>query len=141
MAYLTSDDLKTFLDDKELAAIKRDYEKDNTDKLPIGISYAENYVKDRLAHRYNIAAEYAKTGADRSTTLIEVLAHIAIWKLCATFPTVQLDGKRHYNYEKALEDLNTIAKGSLLSTLPALTVETQAGAVVYGQSTETDLIY
>lgn len=138
--YLTTADLNTFLDESEIAALKRDYETDGTDKMPIGISYAENFVKDRLASRYDVTAEYAKTEEARSTTLMEVIAHIAIWKLAATFPTVQLDGKRHYNYTQALDNLELIAKGKLLTTLPALT-ESLGNAAVYGQSTQTEVIY
>lgn len=140
MAYLTSDDLKTFLDESEIKAIKRNYETDTIDKLPIGISYAEAYVKDRIGNRYDMAVEYAKTGASRNTTLLEILAHIAIWKLCATFPTVQLDGKRHYNYEQALNDLKRVEKGELLSSLPLVSGST-VGEVVYGTNTEFDVNY
>lgn len=140
MSYLTSHDLKTFLDEREIAAIKRDYEVDGTDKLPVGINYAENYVKDRIGKRYDMAAEYAKTGSDRSTTLLEILAHIAIWKLAATFPTVQLDGKRHYNYEEAMKNLAKVESGQLLTELPTIT-GTTSGDIVFGTSTNTDVIY
>lgn len=140
MSYLTSDDLKTFLDEREIAAVKRDYEVDGADKLPVGINYAENYVKDRIGKRYDMAAEFAKTGSERSTTLLEILAHIAIWKLAATFPTVQLDGKRHYNYEEAMKNLAKVESGQLLTELPKIT-GTTAGEVVFGISTNTDVIY
>lgn len=140
MAYLTPDDLRTFLDEREIAALKRDYEVDGTDKMPIGIDYALNYVRDRIGARYDMTAEYAKTGEARSSTLLEIIAHIAIWKLAATFPTVQLDGKRHYNYEEALRDLARIESGKLLSTLP-LIENTTVGEVVHGTSTNFDVIY
>jgi len=138
MSYLTTSDLKTFLDEQELQAIRRDYETDGIDKLPIGISYAENYVKDRIGTIYDMAVEYAKTGADRSTTLLEIIAHIAIWKLAATFPTVQLDGKRYANYEQALNDIKEILAGRLLSTLTTVTTSTQ-GVSSWGSSTELDI--
>jgi hypothetical protein len=140
MSYLTSDDLKGFLDEREITAIKRDYETDHVDKMSAGIQYAENYVSDRLSHRFDMPAEYAKTGGQRSTTLLEIIAHIAIWKLAATFPTVQLDGKRHYFYEQALTDLDKIATGKLSTTLPVLST-TAGGPVVYGSSIDTDINY
>ena len=139
MTYLTTEDMAAFLDEREIAALKRDYEADGTDKLPIGISYAENYVKDRLAFKYDLATEYGKIEANRSTTLLEILAHIAIWKLCATFPTVQLDGKRHYNYEQALKDLDKIARGELGSTIPLKA--TAKEAIQWGTTNQTDVIY
>lgn len=138
MSYLTTEDLKTFLDERELEAIRRNYEQDGTDKLPVGIGYAENYLKDRIGTRYDMAVEYAKTGADRSTTLLEILSHIAIWKLAASFPTIQLEGKRHYNYEQALSDITKILKGELLTTLPTVTTSTN-GAVVWGSTDGLDL--
>lgn len=137
MAYLTIDDLKVFLDQNEINALKRATETDQVDKLPTGIQYAENYVSDRIGTRYDMAVEYAKTGTARSTTLLEILAHIAIWKLAATFPTVQLDGKRHYNYEQALSDLTKIEKGQLLAGLPAK--DTAVGVPSYGTATDLDV--
>ena len=139
MAYLTSEDFNQFLDERELATIKRDYELDGIDKLPVGINYAMNYVADRLGNRYNMATEYAKTGTNRNTTLLEILAHIAIWKLTATFPTIQLDGKRHYFYEEALKNLSRAERGQLLTGLPLKDAE--AGTAVWGTSTETETIY
>ena len=139
MSYITTNDLNLFLDEREIAALKRDKETDGTDKIPVGISYAENYVKDRLSNRYDIGAEYAKTGDKRNTTLLEVLAHIAIWKLCATFPTVQLDNKRHYNYEQALNDLKQIAKGDLCTNLPIN--DPTASTPIFGTSTNFDVNY
>jgi hypothetical protein len=139
--YLTTEDLNTFLDEREIAAIKRDYEADQVDKIPVGISYAENYVKDRLCSRYNMEIEYGKPLGEKSSTLMEIIAHLAIWKLAATFPTVQLDGKRHFNYQTALDNLELIAKGKLLTSLPTLRPEQMGNAAIYGQSTETDVIY
>lgn len=138
--YLTTDDLRTFLDEREIAALKRDYEVDGGDKLPTGITYAQNYVRDRIGARYDLAAEYALTGSNRSTTLMEIIAHIAIWKLAAVFPTIQLDGKRHYNYEEAKRDLERIAAGKLQVTIP-LIENTTVGEVVHGTSTNFDVIY
>jgi len=143
MAYLTIQDLATFLDENEIQALQRDTENDGENKIPSGISYAENYVKDRISHVYDMATEYAKTGDNRSTTLLEILAHLAIWKLAASFPLVQIDGKRHYNYEQALADLKDIAAGRLLSEhLPKLSDETEnAGTIRSGNSSENELIY
>lgn len=138
MAYITTDDLKTFLDEREIAALKRDYETDGEDKLPDGITYALNYVADRIGNRYDMSAEYAKTGTARSTTLIEAIAHIAIWKMAATFPTVQLDGKRHYNYEDALKTITKIERGEMLTNLPTKTGATIPG-VVHGVASPTEL--
>jgi hypothetical protein len=139
--YLTTADLNTFLDDREIAAIKRDYEADGVDKTPIGINYAESFVNDRLSSRYDMDIELSKALGDRSSTLMEIIAHIAIWKLAATFPTVQLDGKRHYNYQTALDNLALISNGKLLTSLPPLRSGEAGNAAIYGQSTETEVIY
>lgn len=141
MPYITTEDLKAFLDEREIAAIKRDYEIDGTDKMPVGITYAENYVKDRLGSRFNMPSEYSKTGTNRSSTLLEIIAHLAIWKLTSTFPTVQLDGKRHYFYEQALKRLDDIATGKLEIGLPELAVPSTAGDVVYGHNDNLEILY
>lgn len=142
MSYLTPTDLKAFLDEAEFRALRRESETDGVDKLPSGINYAENYVKDRLSSRYNVQNEFDKTGTDRSTTLLEVVGHIAIWKLCATYPTVQIDGKRHYFYEQALETLDKIAKGLInIDSLQIANSTTPSGVSVNGYSPETELNY
>lgn len=140
MSYITTTDLKAFLDEREIAALKRDYEADQVDKTQQGIDYAMTYVQDRLG-AFDLQAEYAKEGTERSSTLMEIIAHIAIWKLAATFPMVQLDGKRHAFYEEALENLKRIARGELLITSLSLK---PAGAIPadvrWGVSTETENI-
>lgn len=141
MSYITKDDLKAFLDEREIAALKRDYEKDEVDKTETGIGYAMNYVKDRLAV-FDVDTEYLKTGEDRSTTLMEIICHIAIWKLAATFPMVQLDGKRHAFYESALEDLKKVAKGEIvIDSLALKAVDSPIpSSVVWGVSDATENI-
>jgi hypothetical protein len=140
MAYVTTDDLKQYLDQQEIEALRRDYEDDGIDKLPQAITYAENYVADRLAQMYDIRSELAKAGTSRNTTLQGIIAHIAIWNLCASFPTVQLDGKRHYHYDQALAMLAEIEKGKLLAAyLPAWPQEPRRGEVVWGSNENIDI--
>lgn len=138
--YITTDDLKAFLDEGELAAIRRDYEMDGVDKLHSGIEYAEGYVHDRLALIYDINSELGKTGSSRNKTLQEIIIHISIWKLCVTFPTVQLDGKRHYMYEQAMKHIDEIEKGKLLASyLPQWPTKPRRSEVVWGSNKNFDL--
>ena len=139
MAYLTTEDLKVFLDEREIAALKRDFEADEVDKLAVGITYATNYITDRLGTRYDMTTELAKIGTARSTTLLEVITHIAIWKMAATYPTVQLDGKRHAFYQEAMDNLTRIEKGQLLAGLPVESAST--GQPTWGVSTNSEVIY
>lgn len=142
MAYITTDDLKQYLDQDEIAALRRDYEDDGVDKMPSAITAAENFVADKLAQMYDIRSELGKTGTSRNTTLLGIIAHIAIWNLCATFPTVQIDSKRHYHYEEALKLLEEIEKGKLLAAyLPQWPSEPRRGNVVWGSNTQFDQIY
>jgi hypothetical protein len=142
--YLTIDDLKTFLDENEILALQREYEADGIEKIPQGIEFAEQYVRDRLNSIYNMDAELSKTGNSRSKTLLEIIAHIAIWKLAIVYPTVQVDSKRNYNYEDAMKNIDLIAKGQLLTNLPAIAdsgTDQKPGGIRYGFSTETEIIY
>ena len=141
MSYLTETDLRQFLGQNELAALKRDYENDGVDKLPISIRYAEDYVAARLRSSFDIETELQKTELDRSTTLLEILAHIAIWKLAATFPTVEIDGKRHYFYEMALEQLKDIEAAKILLELPEISEEIKIDTIRYGTNTDLDIKY
>lgn len=138
MSYITENDLKTFLDEREINALKRDDEKDEVNKIDTGISYALSYVKERLA-AFDVDQEYNKTGEERSKTLMEIIIHIAIWKLAATFPFVQIDGKRHAFYEEAMENLKRIAKGEIIiGTLRSKAVVVNQSEAYWGVSEQTE---
>lgn len=140
MSYITTEDLKAFLDEREMAALKRDYETDQVDKTQQGVAYAMTYVQDRLA-AFDLVDEYAKEGEERSTTLVEIIVHIAIWKLTATFPMVQLDGKRHVFYQEALDNLKRIAKGEMvIGSLSLRDPGSIPAPIRWGVSTETENI-
>jgi hypothetical protein len=120
MAYITENDIKNFLYSQDVAELDRSDE-GIANFIGTAISYAENYVRDRAGSMYDLDVEFQKSGDERKTTLIEIIAHLAIWKLCLVSPLVDAEGKKHYNYEWALDQLKLIERGSLLTDLPLYT--------------------
>ena len=141
MSYTLPSDFTLHLDEHELEAVRRDYEKDGKDKLKIGIEYAETYVKDRLSERFDMDTEYAKTGDDRNEILLEIIICITIWKVTQVFPTVQLDEKRHACYMDAKQMIKEAQKGELLKDVPTNETPSTSGLPQYGVSDENELLY
>ena len=119
MAYITKDDLKNFLYSEDIEQLDRSDELSNF--IEAGIGFAESYLKDRIGNIFDLDTEFQKSGDERSNTLIEVISHIAIWKLCLSSPLVDTEGKKHFNYEWALEQIKLIEQGKLLTNLPRKT--------------------
>jgi len=113
--YINETDLLQHLDSDDLIVTGAN------SNIDPAINYACNLVKDRLGHVYDITAEFAKTSDLRSSTLVDVIADIAVWKLCKPFPMVQTDGKKYTLFQDALKRLDDIEKGKLTAGLTRLT--------------------
>ncbi len=134
--YITETDLLQYLDEQDLSATGQ-----SSNIIP-AINYACNLVKDRIGHVYDITAEFALTGANRSSTLVDLIADIAVWKLCKPFPMVQTDGKKHTLFQDALKRLDDIEKGKLTAGLIRLTDDNGGSkTIAWGTQENFDIKY
>ena len=134
--YINETDLLQHLDTDDLTATGE------TSSIDSSITYACNLVKDRLGHVYDIVAEYSKTADARSSTLVDVIADIAVWKLCKPFPMVQTDGKKDTLFQDELKRLDDIEKGKLTAGLTRLTDDNGGSkTITWGIQENFDLKY
>ena len=115
MSYLTAEDIKTHLYSENVEVISRG---DNT-LLVAAIDAALAEVKGYLT-AYDIATEFEKKGDKRNAILVVFLKDIAVWHfltLCNAGSDLQL---RQDKYERAIDWLKSVQKGSVVPDLPAL---------------------
>jgi phage gp36-like protein len=92
-----------------------DYLLNNAETEAVGI------ITDRLADKYSIAAEFAKTGSARNSSLIRWVLAIAIYTLYSRIPDEELPERIIKDYDDAIRELEMIAQGKLRCTLTLLT--------------------
>jgi len=141
MAYITETDIRLYLTEAQISTIKRANETSPIDHLANAMRSAEGYVKDRLSYKYDIEAEYAKTGSDRNPTLLEVLARIAVRKALMAFDMVDRNGNREADYEEAKEQLERIEKGAMLSDVLPKNTPDSSKTIQWGYTEKLDPIY
>jgi phage gp36-like protein len=133
--YIAETDLLNHLDANDIAVLRRaaDTPADQNAILNAAIMYACNFVRDRISHAYDLTAEFARAGDTRSTTLVDIVCDIAVWKLSKAFITVTSDGKKYTLYTDALKRLDDIERGRLTAGLTRLT-ETNGskGTILFG---------
>ena len=124
MSYLTAEDIKTHLYSENVEVISRG---DNT-LLVAAIDAALAEAKGYLT-AYDIATEFEKKGDKRNAILVVFLKDIAVWHfltLCNAGSDLQL---RQDKYERAIDWLKSVQKGSVVPDLPLL--EKPTGAILF----------
>ena len=135
MSYVTETDLDRFLTSDQKTTLERSGTVIDTE-----LEAAESYVNERLNYKYDMITEFAKTGSDRSTTLIEIIAIIAIYKLSIPFDMLDQEGKFYEQYTRVLDMLMQIERGDLLSDyLDFRNVDERT--ILYGKVDDNDFRY
>lgn len=135
--YITETDLLNSLEASDIDDARRTAEMggDPNKAVNEAITYAVNYVSQRIGHIYDTASEFAKVGTARSSTMVDIVCDIAIWKLFKPFITVTEDGKQYKNYAHALKNIDLIEKGSLTAGLSrSIGEEGITGTIEFGVS-------
>jgi len=115
MSYLTTDEIKSHLYAENVEVISRG---DDT-LMAAAIDAAQAEAKGYLT-AYDIVMEFEKTGENRNALLVIFLKDIAVWhflNLCNAGTDLQL---RQDRYERAIDWLKSVQKGSVVPDLPAL---------------------
>ncbi|MFC0182528.1 Protein of unknown function [Pseudarcicella hirudinis] len=105
MAYVTTTDLNAALYEEIQQSISRD----NSNPPETAINNAMDLVAAKLSLRYNIAAEFAKTGDSRNSLLVMYVRDIAIYFLYKLPESVP--AKRKFAYEEAISFLLECQQG------------------------------
>jgi phage gp36-like protein len=143
MAYITKSDLLKHISLEDIETLDRIDETETPDLL-IGeaIADAEAFINSSIGRLFDLQAEFAKTGTDRSRILVNIGCHLATWNLCNSYITVQAsnDDKKYVLYKDALEFLDQVKNGQLDAGLEKIAPESP-GTIAFGFSEKTEIIY
>lgn len=141
MAYITEADLRLYLTQAQRTTIKRAQESDPVDFLAAAMRSAEHYVDDRLSYKYNMQSEFDKSGSSRNATLADIVCKIAVRKAVMAFDMLDRGGSRELDYEEAMEQLDKIEKGYMLSDKLPKNEPDSSTTIRWGKTDETELKY
>jgi hypothetical protein len=105
---LITEDNDTLLDTAELTAIGK--------------------ITDRLAEKFNLAAEFAKTGSDRNTSLMSWVLALSLYYIYARVPDNDVPERVIKDYDDTLKELEQIQQGKLSCSLQRIT-DTTTGEI------------
>lgn len=130
MPYLTATELNSSLYPEIQSAISRG----QTTTVELHINEALAYVQSRLSVKYDIEAEFQKTGADRNNLLLKFTKDIAIYYLYDLPETIP--DKRVKAYDDAIAFFDDIVKGrAVLAGVPKPVIEDESnngGTISFG---------
>ncbi|MEG1998984.1 MAG: phage protein Gp36 family protein [Bacteroidales bacterium] len=78
-------------------------------------------VASYLRGRYDTDKAFAATGEERNMMLLQVVANVAMYYMAHWLPQSLALDARFTLYEKAIDWLNRVAKGSIMPDLPTYT--------------------
>ena len=138
MAYISKTDLQEYLTEHQLDVVQRGDETGNVDYITAAINKTISYMRSRLAYKFDMTTELAKTGAARNDTLIDIMCQLTVKRLLVPFDLY--DDGRDSDYMEANKKLDKIEAGDLLfDELPAL--DTVRQRVIYGTNENLDVTY
>lgn len=116
-SFITYNDYETRLTPRILKLLTddNDYLLNNAETEAVGL------ITDRLADKYSISAEFAKSGSARNSSLVRWTLAIAIYTLYSRIADEEVPERVIKDYDDALEELKLIAQGKLRCTLTLVT--------------------
>lgn len=90
---------------------------DNDTILLTAETTAIGIVTDRLAERYNLTAELAKSGSDRNSSLIRWILALSIYSVYSRVPDQEVPERVIKDYDDTLKELEQLQQGKLSCAL------------------------
>ena len=112
--FLTYTDYQTRLSERILSIFKAE----DPDSLTKATYIAVGKLTDRLADKYSISGELAKSGSARNISLVEYALSIAVYSLYSKVSDQEIPERIIKDYDDAMSDLKLISQGKLSCTLP-----------------------
>jgi hypothetical protein len=133
--YVSEVEIKSCLKSESIDQLAIDTAATRINKITESISFAENYVRNRLSQTHQIDSELSKNGDSRIAIIKNIIISIALHNLKGFMPEIEVNSKDIYFYTQAEYMLKSIANGSLAVT--GLTqAENQAPVCAFGVSNE-----
>lgn len=128
--YVQSNEITTHLGVEQIEAIS---DGDET-MLEAAINSALVQVRGYLKGKYDITAEFAKTGTARNSLLVTYVKDIAVWhfiNICHVNTSIEERAKRR---DDAVRDLVKAQKGDFDFELPALPIEQKTDTITFSSN-------
>ena len=117
-----------FIQEEELRSVAYSYQleqivENDATILQMAIEAATEEVRGYLSSRYDTTAAFAATGADRNPLLVEITKDIALWYIIRLSNVDILYEPVKERYDRAVQWLDRVARGTITPDLPAATDE------------------
>lgn len=116
MDFLQTEDYNSFINAQLLAMLLEG----DDNKLVNAENLAFGFICDCLASRYNLHAEFSKSGLNRNSTLIRWMLSLSVYFLHNTVPDTDIPERVAKNYDDARKEITAIADGKGSTTLMPL---------------------
>ena len=115
-----------FIQEEELRSVAYSYQleqivENDATILQMAIEAATEEVRGYLSSRYDTAAAFAATGADRNPLLVEITKDIALWYIIRLSNVDIIYEPVKERYDRAVQWLDRVARGTITPDLPAAT--------------------
>jgi phage gp36-like protein len=115
--FLNYDDYKTRVTPRILDLLTGDADQ----LIDVAESEAAATITDRLGERFDLTAEFAKTGSARNRSLMRWAITIAIYIIYARVPDEQIPERVIKDYDDTIRELELLQQGKLGCSLKRLT--------------------
>ena len=115
--FLNYDDYKTRVTPRILDLLTGDADQ----LIDVAESEAAQTITDRLGERFDLTAEFAKTGSSRNRSLMRWAITIAIYIIYARVPDEQIPERVIKDYDDTIRELELLQQGKLGCSLKRLT--------------------
>ncbi len=115
--YLTQADLQSSIRDERLSHILDNDDVSPEDLFGDAVFHTTSIVGDHL-ERFEIAAEFEKSGTDRNGSVMYYCKHICLYIIYERIDDDEVPERIVKNYDDTIETLRQIAKGKMSISIP-----------------------
>ena len=119
MNFLEQSDYRTFINPELLSMLLGG----DIDKLEEAEGYAYGFIVSNLAARYNMQAEFSRSGASRNQTLVRWMLSLSVYFLHNTVADTDIPERVAKNYDDVRREIEAVAGGKTATDLMPLLTE------------------
>lgn len=113
MNFLQQSDYRTFINPELLSMLLAG----DIDKLEEAEGHAYGFIMSSLAQRYNMQAEFSRTGVARNQTLVRWMLSLSVYFLHNTVADTDIPERVAKNYDDVRKEIGAVASGNMATDL------------------------
>lgn len=113
MDFLQQSDYKSFINPQLLNMLLEG----DTGKLADAEDMASGYIRSALSARYNLAAEFSRSGDGRNKTLVRWMLSLSVYYLHNTVADTDIPERVAKNYDDVRKEIEAVASGKMATDL------------------------